>query len=79
MLYTASVTDHLKFQKIMTFTHVLCKIVVTQNINDKIKTLYILKMSYRGFCNKRSSISLFFVESPEIQRMTFFTGNLGRN
>ena len=41
----------------MTFTHVLCKIVVTQNINDKIGTLYILKMSYRGCCMKEASFS----------------------
>ena len=59
MLYTASVTDHLKFQKIMTFTHVLCKIVATQNINDKITTMYILKISYRGFCMKEAVSASF--------------------
>ena len=75
MLYTASVTDHLKFQEKMTVTHVLCKIVVTQNIKDKIGTLCILKMSYRGCCMKEVSFSW----STKNSENDFFSRNLGRN
>ena len=68
MLYTAFVTDHLTFQEKMTFTHVLCKIVVAQNINDKSGHYTFWKCHIEGAAWKKP----LFRGAPRIQRMTFY-------
>ena len=70
MLYTAFVTDHLTFQEKMTFTHVLCKIVVAQNIHDKSGHYIFWKCHIEGAAWKKP----LFRGAPRIQRMTFFQG-----
>ena len=54
----------------MTFTHVLCKIVVAQNINDKSGHYTFWKCHIEGAAWKKP----LFRGAPRIQRMTFLQG-----